>query len=89
MRALAASQATRVNWRELPQRAWSETVLADYSWIRPIHDFPDRAACDRRAKCSQAAGWYSCLSRRELNIDFSRALMHEYPPVRPESLLPE
>jgi len=35
VRALEASQAARVNWRELLRRAWSDTIPADYSWIRP------------------------------------------------------
>ena len=35
VRALEASQAARVDWRELLRRAWSETTPADYSWMRP------------------------------------------------------
>jgi len=35
VRALEASQAAKVDWRELLRRAWSDTVPADYSWTRP------------------------------------------------------
>jgi predicted metal-dependent peptidase len=35
VRAVEASQAAKVNWRELLRRAWSDTVPADYSWTRP------------------------------------------------------
>jgi len=35
VRALEASQAARVDWRELLRRAWSDTIPADYSWMRP------------------------------------------------------
>jgi predicted metal-dependent peptidase len=35
VRALEASQAAKVDWRELLRRAWSDTFPADYSWIRP------------------------------------------------------
>lgn len=35
VRALEASQAAKVDWRELLRRAWSNTMPADYSWIRP------------------------------------------------------
>lgn len=35
VRALEASQAAKVDWRELPRRAWSDTIPADYSWTRP------------------------------------------------------
>ncbi len=35
VRALEASQAAKVDWRELLRRAWSETIPADYSWMRP------------------------------------------------------
>ena len=34
-RALEASQAAKVDWRELLRRAWSDTIPADYSWTRP------------------------------------------------------
>jgi predicted metal-dependent peptidase len=34
-RALDAAQAARVDWRELLRRAWSDTIPADYSWMRP------------------------------------------------------
>jgi predicted metal-dependent peptidase len=34
-RALEASQAAKIDWRELLRRAWSETTPTDYSWIRP------------------------------------------------------
>jgi predicted metal-dependent peptidase len=34
-RALEASQAAMVDWRELLRRSWSETIPADYSWSRP------------------------------------------------------
>ena len=34
-RALEAAQAARVDWRELLRRAWSDTIPADYSWMRP------------------------------------------------------
>jgi VWA-like domain (DUF2201)/Putative metallopeptidase domain len=34
-RALEASQAAKVDWRELLRRAWSDTIPADYSWMRP------------------------------------------------------
>jgi len=35
VRALKASQAAQVDWRELLRRAWSDTIPADYSWTRP------------------------------------------------------
>jgi predicted metal-dependent peptidase len=35
IRALEASQAAKVDWRELLWRAWSDTIPADYSWMRP------------------------------------------------------
>jgi len=35
VRALDAAQAARVDWRELLRRAWSDTIPADYSWMRP------------------------------------------------------
>jgi len=35
VRALEASQAVKVDWRELLRRAWSDTIPADYSWTRP------------------------------------------------------
>ncbi len=35
VRAVQASQAAKVNWRELLRRAWSDTIPADYSWMRP------------------------------------------------------
>jgi predicted metal-dependent peptidase len=35
VRAVEASQAAKVDWRELLRRAWSETTPTDYSWIRP------------------------------------------------------
>jgi predicted metal-dependent peptidase len=35
VRALEASQAAKVDWRELLRREWSETTPTDYSWIRP------------------------------------------------------
>jgi predicted metal-dependent peptidase len=35
VRALEASQASKVDWRELLRRAWSETVPTGYSWMRP------------------------------------------------------
>lgn len=35
VRALEASQAAKVDWRELLRRAWSDTIPADYSWTRP------------------------------------------------------
>jgi Putative metallopeptidase domain len=35
VRVLEASQATKVDWRELLRRAWFETIPADYSWMRP------------------------------------------------------
>ena len=35
VRALEASQAAKVDWRELLRRAWSDTIPADYSWSRP------------------------------------------------------
>ncbi len=35
VRALEASQAARVDWRELLRRAWSATIPSDYSWTRP------------------------------------------------------
>jgi predicted metal-dependent peptidase len=35
VRTLESAQAARVDWRELLRRAWSETVPADYSWMRP------------------------------------------------------
>jgi predicted metal-dependent peptidase len=34
-RALEASQAAMVDWKELLRRSWSETIPADYSWTRP------------------------------------------------------
>jgi len=35
VRALEASQAAKVNWRELLRRAWSGTIPSNYSWTRP------------------------------------------------------
>jgi predicted metal-dependent peptidase len=35
VRAVEASQAARVDWRELLRRAWSDAIPADYSWTRP------------------------------------------------------
>ena len=35
VRALEASQAAKVDWRELLRQAWSDTIPADYSWMRP------------------------------------------------------
>jgi len=35
VRAKEASQAARVDWRELLRRAWSDTMPADYSWTCP------------------------------------------------------
>jgi len=35
VRAKEASQAARVDWRELLRRAWSDTVPSDYSWTHP------------------------------------------------------
>jgi predicted metal-dependent peptidase len=35
VRAKEASQAAGVDWRELLRRTWSETIPADYSWMRP------------------------------------------------------
>jgi predicted metal-dependent peptidase len=35
VRALEASAAAKVDWRELLLRAWSDTIPADYSWTRP------------------------------------------------------
>jgi predicted metal-dependent peptidase len=35
VRAIEASKAAKVDWRELLRRAWSDTIPADYSWIRP------------------------------------------------------
>jgi predicted metal-dependent peptidase len=35
VRALEAAQSVRVDWRELLRRAWSDTIPADYSWMRP------------------------------------------------------
>jgi predicted metal-dependent peptidase len=35
VRALEAAQAAKVDWRELLRRAWSDTIPADYSWMRP------------------------------------------------------
>ena len=35
MRALEATQAAQVDWRELLRRAWSDTTPSDYSWTRP------------------------------------------------------
>jgi len=35
VRALEASQAARVDWRELLRRAWSDTIPSDYSWTHP------------------------------------------------------
>ncbi|HKR27623.1 MAG TPA: VWA-like domain-containing protein [Acidobacteriaceae bacterium] len=34
-RALEASKAAKVDWRELLRRAWSDTIPSDYSWTRP------------------------------------------------------
>ncbi|MGH9616773.1 MAG: vWA domain-containing protein [Acidobacteriaceae bacterium] len=34
-RSLEQAQAASVDWRELLRRAWSETIPADYSWVRP------------------------------------------------------
>jgi predicted metal-dependent peptidase len=34
-RSVEASKAAQVDSRELLRRAWSETIRADYSWIRP------------------------------------------------------
>ena len=35
VRALEASQAANLDWRELLRRAWSDTIPSDYSWSRP------------------------------------------------------
>jgi predicted metal-dependent peptidase len=35
VRALEASKAAKVDWRELLRRAWLDTIPADYSWMRP------------------------------------------------------
>jgi predicted metal-dependent peptidase len=35
VRTLESAQAARVDWGELLRRAWSETIPADYSWMRP------------------------------------------------------
>jgi predicted metal-dependent peptidase len=35
VRAVEASQAAKVDWRELLRRAWSDTIPADHSWMRP------------------------------------------------------
>ena len=35
VRTLEAAQAAKVDWRELLRRAWSDTIPADYSWMRP------------------------------------------------------
>jgi predicted metal-dependent peptidase len=35
IRAVEASQAAKVDWRELLRRAWSDTIPSDYSWMRP------------------------------------------------------
>ena len=35
VRAVEASQAAKVDWRELLRLAWSDTIPADYSWMRP------------------------------------------------------
>jgi predicted metal-dependent peptidase len=35
VRALEASHAAKVDWRELLRRAWSDSIPADYSWARP------------------------------------------------------
>ena len=35
VRALEASQAAKVDWRELLRRAWSDTIPSNYSWTRP------------------------------------------------------
>jgi predicted metal-dependent peptidase len=35
IRAMEASQAAKVDWRELLRRAWSDTIPSDYSWTRP------------------------------------------------------
>ena len=35
VRALEASQAAKVDWRELLRRAWSDTIPSDSSWTRP------------------------------------------------------
>ena len=35
VRTLESAQAAKVDWRELLRRAWSETIPADYSWMRP------------------------------------------------------
>jgi predicted metal-dependent peptidase len=35
VQALEASQAAKVDWRELLRRAWSDTIPSDYSWMRP------------------------------------------------------
>ena len=35
VRSLKASQAAKVDWREMLRRAWSDTIPSDYSWTRP------------------------------------------------------
>jgi len=35
VRSLEGAQESRVDWRELLRRAWSETTPSDYSWMRP------------------------------------------------------
>jgi predicted metal-dependent peptidase len=35
VRSLETSKAANVDWRELLRRVWSETIPADYGWIRP------------------------------------------------------
>jgi predicted metal-dependent peptidase len=35
VRALEASQAAKVDWRELLRRVWSDAIPADYSWMHP------------------------------------------------------
>jgi predicted metal-dependent peptidase len=35
VRAVETSQAAKVDWRELLRRAWSDTIPADCSWMRP------------------------------------------------------
>lgn len=34
-RTMAGAAEAAVNWRELLRRLWSETTVADYSWMRP------------------------------------------------------
>ena len=34
-RSLEAAREASVDWREFLRRAWSETIPADYSWVRP------------------------------------------------------